>query len=58
MFIFLLACSTSPSIEYFSLAVEAFTLQDVNSTSTSFEMDVSTSDFPEQISAWYFGHST
>ena len=54
------ACSSEEiyHIEYFSQAVTPFALEDVNASSASFGEIVSTTDFPEKISAWYFGHST
>ena len=35
-----------------------FHLTDVNTTSTSFDTAVSPRDYLEEVSAWYFGHST
>lgn len=56
-----LGCS-SPSMEYINQTLEPFTLFDVNSTSVSFDTEITSSQFatesPEMVSAWYFGHST
>lgn len=38
--------------------VPDFSLPDVNPTSATFEQAVSPRDHLEQVSAWYFGHST
>ena len=38
--------------------VPDFSLPDVNPTSATFEQAVSPHDHLEQVSAWYFGHST
>lgn len=35
-----------------------FELQDVNSTSASFESLVGPSQYLDRVSAWYFGHAT
>ena len=35
-----------------------FHLTDVNDTSQSFDTFVSPRDYLEEVSAWYFGHST
>ena len=34
------------------------TLTDVNTTSATFDTDVTVSTFQGQVSAWYFGHAT
>ncbi|MFK7738483.1 MAG: hypothetical protein AB8B50_20830 [Pirellulaceae bacterium] len=39
-------------------SVPDFTLEDVNATSASYEQSVSPRDYLEQVSAWYFGHSS
>ncbi len=60
----LLACATDP-LERLStpqagvgtLAPE-FALSDVNTTSASFEEDISPSQYLDRVSAWYFGHAT
>ena len=39
-------------------AAPDFSLPDVNATSTTYEMDVSPSDYLGQVSGWYFGHGT
>ena len=60
MLLLAIACNSNPSyvIEYFSQPVAPFALEDVNERSTSFGTVVTTTDFPEKVSAWYFGHST
>ena len=35
-----------------------FHLQDVNTTSASFDQAVSPRDYLQEVSAWYFGHAT
>ena len=35
-----------------------FHLTDVNTTSSTFDQDVSPRDYLEEVSAWYFGHAT
>jgi len=40
------------------LAMPAFVLADVNPASPRFNQAVSPRDYLEQVSAWYFGHST
>ena len=38
--------------------VPDFALKDVNSTSATYDADVSPRDYLQQVSAWYFGHAT
>jgi len=38
--------------------VAEFSLADVNPSSNSFNQSISPSDYLQQVSAWYFGHST
>ena len=38
--------------------VPDFALMDVNPTSTTYDQAVSPRDYLQQVSAWYFGHST
>jgi len=57
MIAFLLACQPD-SITYINQSLSEFALIDHNTSSPTFEESVSTTDFPEMISAWYFGHST
>ena len=35
-----------------------FTLRDVNENSITYDSEVSFSDYKNQVSVWYFGHST
>ena len=61
MLLLMMACQQDPlgmEIEYISQEVEDFSLEDVNESSATFAQSISTSDFPEKVSAWYFGHST
>ena len=39
-------------------ALPDFSAPDVNAASARFQQDVSPSDYLQQVSAWYFGHST
>lgn len=57
MFAFLFSCQPT-KIAYINETIPEFSLMDYNSTSSTFESSVSTTDFPEMVSAWYFGHST
>lgn len=38
--------------------VPDFSLKDVNTTSVTFDQEVSPRDHLQQVSAWYFGHAT
>jgi len=40
------------------LAMPAFSLVDINPSSTSFNQPVSPRDYLGQVSSWYFGHAT
>lgn len=46
------------AFSYIHEDVEHFSLFDENETSAYYTQEVSTDQFPELISAWYFGHST
>lgn len=35
-----------------------FTLRDTNENSSTYNLDVSFSDYEDQVSVWYFGHAT
>jgi hypothetical protein len=59
MLLLLLACQTD-SVEKFTLMnqdITPFSLVDVNETSSFYDQEVSTDQFPEMHSAWYFGHA-
>lgn len=62
--ILLLACAadpleklTTPQPGVGTLAPE-FALADVNTTSATFEAELSPSQYLDRVSAWYFGHAT
>jgi hypothetical protein len=61
MLLLIMACQQQQqgvATDYISQEVEHFSLEDVNESSLTFAQTISTSDFPEKVSAWYFGHST
>jgi hypothetical protein len=60
LFLYIVSCSPEvcPSVEYITQEVSPFSLEDVNESSSTFGTTVATTDFPEKVSAWYFGHST
>lgn len=47
---------TTSSVGY-ALMVPDFALEDVNSTSFTYEQQVSPRDYLHQASGWYFGHA-
>jgi hypothetical protein len=59
LILFSLACMQNQKpIEYILETVDDFTLEDVNENSTSFGVEITTTDFPDKVSVWYFGHAT
>jgi hypothetical protein len=67
MLLLTLACSTPASEPLASLLTSPlgdraeapdFELEDVNTTSESFESLVGPSQYLDRVSAWYFGHAT
>lgn len=57
MLLLLLACQTSSKEEILNQDISPFSLVDVNESSSFYTQEVSTDQFPEMISAWYFGHA-
>jgi hypothetical protein len=57
MLLLLLACQTSSKEETLNQDITPFSLVDVNESSSFYDQEVSTDQFPEMISAWYFGHA-
>ena len=57
MLLLLLACQTNSKEETLNQDITPFSLIDVNESSSFYDQEVSTDQFPEKISAWYFGHA-
>ena len=57
MLLLLLACQTNSKVETLNQDITPFSLNDVNESSSFYDQEVSTDQFPEMISAWYFGHA-
>lgn len=66
MLLLLLACqnqqeklaTSSEEFTYINEDVEHFSLFDENETSAFYGQEIATDQFPEMVSAWYFGHAT
>ena len=52
------ATTTPPARAAPAGIVPDFALKDVNSTSATYDAEVSPRDYLHQVSAWYFGHAT